>query len=628
MDNTGAGGRRVRRAWTTVALIAAVASAAVADPAVAGTGPTGPIIGVGAPAAIPGSYIVVLKDSPATEAGVQAAATVRAAATTIARRYHATTRHTYNSSLHGFSMTADEATARRLAADPAVRSVHADLLVAATDTQANPPSWGLDRVDQRQLPLSGTYAHGSAAGVTAYVLDSGVRITHADFGGRASYGWDTIDNDAVASDCHGHGTHVAGTIGGTAFGVAKNVNLVAVRVLNCAGVGSYSQIIAGIEWITTNVVRPAVVNVSLGGGLADILNDAVRASVATGITYVIAAGNDNHNACLNSPGSVSEAVTVAATDTSDARASFSNYGSCVDIFAPGVSIRSDSRSGDGTTTVMSGTSMAAPHVAGAAALLLGEDGTRTPAEIQSLLLANAGTGLVGNRVGSPDLLLRTADGVPARATILVSQPAAASRASLAVWRPPTGTWYTSGQAPISFGVAGDIPVPGHYNRDRVLDVAVWRPATGTWWIRGVATIAYGQATDQPTPGDYNRDGQLDIAVWRPSNGTWYIRGGAAVPFGATTDVAVPADYNGDGRTDIAVWRPGNGTWYIRGVGTVTFGAATDIAVPADYNGDGRTDIAVWRPSNGTWYIRGVGTYAFGGNGDLPASVRSSATATP
>jgi subtilisin family serine protease len=256
------------------------------------------------------------------------------------------------------------------------------------------------------LPLSKSYTSGTAGNVTAYVLDTGVKINHADFGGRASYGRDFIDNDAVADDCNGHGTHVAGTIGGASYGVAKQVKLVAVRVLNCSGSGSYSQILAGVDWVTKNAVRPAVANMSLGGSTTSskALEDGVRRSIAAGVSYAIAAGNDNKDACAQTPARVAAAITVGAIDSADSRATFSNFGTCVDLFAPGVKIVSTSYKG-GTAT-MSGTSMAAPHVAGVVALVLAATPTATPAQVSDVLVRGATPGRIKNAGGgSPNLLL-------------------------------------------------------------------------------------------------------------------------------------------------------------------------------------------------------------------------------
>ncbi len=280
-------------------------------------------------------------------------------------------------------------------------------------TQRNPPSWGLDRVDQRALPLDlGYTSPGSAGdGVTVYVIDTGVRTTHRDFGGRAGHGWDFVGNDKIASDANGHGTHVAGTVAGTAHGVAKKARIVSVRVLDAAGGGTTARVIAGIEWVTRHAKKPAVANLSLGGPRNDRLDAAVRASIASGVTYTVAAGNGGRPAGLYSPGSVKEAITVGATDRRDAKPAFSNHGPALDLFAPGVGITSASAASDTARATFSGTSMASPHAAGAAALHLADHPKATPAQVGRALAAGAATGKVLRRgIGSPDKLLRVPRG--------------------------------------------------------------------------------------------------------------------------------------------------------------------------------------------------------------------------
>jgi subtilisin family serine protease len=287
--------------------------------------------------------------------------------------------------------------------------------IATIDTTQPGATWGIDRIDQHKLPLSGTFSYSNTgAGVTAYVIDTGIRVSHNEFGGRASSGWDFVDNDPDASDCNGHGTHVAATIGGTTYGVAKGVSLVAVRVLDCTGSGLWSWIIAGIDYVTAQhqAGQPAVANMSLGGGANIALDQAVRNSIADGVSYAVAAGNANANACAFSPARVGEAMTSGASTSTDAKASFSNWGSCMDWFAPGQDITSAWNSSDFATNTISGTSMASPHTAGVAALYLQSFPTATPAAVQKALGSAATRRVISGlhrllNPGTPNLLLLT-----------------------------------------------------------------------------------------------------------------------------------------------------------------------------------------------------------------------------
>ncbi len=377
------------------ATAAALASIMIGSPASAAANAEGQILRTAN--AVPGSYIVVLKDTAVGgQVGTQQTA-VAAVAKTLAGRYGATVSHTYGDALNGFSAQLSEKAAKRLAADPSVAYVEEDGVFTIDATQNNPP-WGLDRIDQRALPLSTTYTYiSTGTGVTAYIIDTGIRTTHTNFGGRAVHGFDAIDNALPADDCNGHGTHVAGTTGGSTYGVAKNVRLVAVRVLNCAGSGTWAQVIAGINWVTSNhqAGQPAVANMSLGGGLMASVNNAVTASIADGVTYAVAAGNSNANACNFSPASTPNAITVGATGSNDARASFSNFGTCVDIWAPGVGVLSSYYTSNTATATLSGTSMASPHVAGAAARVLQNNPTWTPLQVRNFLVSTASPVAVG-----------------------------------------------------------------------------------------------------------------------------------------------------------------------------------------------------------------------------------------
>ena len=332
-------------------------------------------------------YIVVLRDDEA-DPDSKAKALVKANGGSL--------KHVYKKALKGFAVSdlSDEGVAA-LRASAGVAYVEADQIMTADGTQANPPSWGLDRIDQRTLPLNQSLTtQNDGAGVTAYIIDTGLNASSTDFTGRIQAGQDFVDNDADPNDCHGHGTHVAGTVVGTKYGIAKAAKVVAIRVLNCQGSGSNSGVIAGVDWVALNASKPAVANMSLGGGFSSALNDAVARAVAAGVTFAVAAGNSNANACNSSPSSEPSALTVGATTISDAKASYSNYGSCVDIQAPGSSITSDWIGSATATNTISGTSMASPHVAGAAALVLAGNTNLTPAQVATQLISNATSGVV------------------------------------------------------------------------------------------------------------------------------------------------------------------------------------------------------------------------------------------
>lgn len=354
--------------------------------------------------AIPNKYIVVLEEWATGPKGRNSRSD--AVAWELGIVYQGKVGRVYKHALNGFSVELDEKQAEALSRDPRVKFIEEDGEMSIDAVQNN-ATWGLDRIDQRDLPLSTTYQYdGTGAGVRAYIVDTGIRASHNDFGGRVSGGFSSINDGRGTDDCNGHGTHVAGTTGGGTWGVAKGVSLVPVRVLNCQGSGTTSGVIAGVDWVTANHVKPAVANMSLGGGASSTLDAAVSNAINASITFVVAAGNSNANACNYSPARVGPAITVGATTSTDARASYSNRGSCLDLFAPGSSITSAWYTSNTSTSTISGTSMASPHVAGVAALYLASNPGASPSSVTNAILGIATTGKVTSAgSGSPNLLL-------------------------------------------------------------------------------------------------------------------------------------------------------------------------------------------------------------------------------
>jgi serine protease len=355
---------------------------------------------------IEGQYIVVLKNDAAALAHENSRRPqVATVAQEMARNHRANLVRSYDRVLRGFVVRASDEALARLLADKRVEYVEEDGIVQASATQSN-ATWGLDRTDQRTLPLSGSYTYDTTAStVHAYIVDTGIRASHTDFGGRVSGGYTAINDGRGTSDCNGHGTHVAGTVGGATWGIAKGVRLHPIRVLDCNGSGTNSGVIAGVDWVTANHVKPAVANMSLGGGASSALDTAVNNSINAGVTYAVAAGNDNSDACNYSPARVGAALTAASSTSSDARSSFSNWGSCIDLFAPGSSIKSAWSTGDTATNTISGTSMASPHIAGVAALYLAANPSASPSQVNSAIINASTANVISDIKGSPNRLL-------------------------------------------------------------------------------------------------------------------------------------------------------------------------------------------------------------------------------
>lgn len=328
----------------------------------------------------------------------------------IAKQHAGKVLQSYDTVLKGFAIylpdTAGTAFIEAMKKNPQVLSVESDTIVNIDATTQSNPDWGLDRIDQKALPLNSTYSYlQTGSGTTAYIVDTGILSSHQEFSGRVLSGYTAISDGNGTTDCNGHGTHVAGTVGGTTYGVAKNVNLVPIRILGCDGSGASSNVIAGLDWILKNGKKPAVVNMSLGGATSSSLDSAVENLYNNGYVMVVAAGHSNTDACTSSPARVSKAITVAATDNTDTRASYSNYGSCVDIFAPGSQINSSWIGSNTATKILNGTSMATPHVAGVVAEMLQSTPTASPQTISTNLLNQASSNVVKNPSGSPNRLL-------------------------------------------------------------------------------------------------------------------------------------------------------------------------------------------------------------------------------
>ncbi|RKH42714.1 S8 family serine peptidase [Corallococcus sicarius] len=524
--------------------------------------------------AVPGEYIVVLRDST-QEVRQQGAANI---AQELVSLNGGRVLRTYQHTIHGFHASMSEAEAQRLLSDPRVAYVQENGVIRLSATQTS-ATWGIDRIDQRDLPRNSSYTYNvDGTGVHAYVIDTGIRLTHTEFTGRIGNGSDLIDNDSDPTDCHGHGTHVAGTVGGTTWGVAKKVTLHGVRVLDCTGYGNDAQVIGGMDWVAANHIKPAVANMSLGDVAIPAIDDATQRMIAAGVTTVVAAGNDSANACNYSPARAPNAITVGSTTSSDARSSFSNYGTCVDIFAPGSSITSASNSGNTSSTSMSGTSMASPHVAGAAALYLGANPSATPAEVRDALVNNSTPNKVTSPgTGSPNKLLYTlfitggggTDTTPPTTSITA----------------PVGGSTLSGTASVSANASDNVGVARveFYAGTSLLGTATAAPYSIAWNTTSVANGTYALTTKAyDAANNIGTSGTVSVTV---NNGT----GSCAISEQLLVNEGFESGNTGwttssgviDGTTTGSAPRTGTYKAFLNGAGsTLTEFAYQDITIPS------------------------------------------------
>lgn len=608
---------------------------------------------------IAGQYIVAFNDD-------MNRAQIDSTAKTLANLHGGSIMFIYEDAMKGFAVQMSEKEAIALSHDPRVASVSENGYTVVTGVQTTPQGpttfWGLDRLDQRNLPLDDTNHYNRlGTSVHAYVLDMGIWVTHDDFGGRAHTvggsgggGYDSFGGDGI--DRYNHGTFVAGVIGGKTYGVAKNVELHSVKVCYDSGVNlgrcPDANVIAGINWVISNRISPSVMNMSFSGPTTPTsfnVDNAVNNAIASSITCVIGAGNDNANVSGYYPAHVGAALTVGASTRTDTKASYSNWGSGLDLFAPGgqapdhyIPVPASGWAYGGANNVtdgFTGTSAAAPHVTGAVAQYLQVNRGASPADVAAAIVGNATNGVIVNPSGSPNRLLYTRFLAPSDNRADFDGD---FKSDVSVFNRSTGLWSSlnssNGQVVnVSFGTSGDIATPGDYDGDGKTDRAIFRPSTGYWWIESSSggptqVLQFGQNGDIPVARDYDADGRTDLAVFRPSTGYWWIWNSgnntfSVIQFGLNGDHVVPGDYDGDDKADIAVFRPSNTLWYIlrSSNGAViieSFGVSTDWPVQADYDGDGKTDLAIFRTSTNQWWIKqsstgSVPVVAWGTSGDRP-----------
>jgi aqualysin 1 len=431
-------------------------------------------------------------------------------------------KHTYTKAIKGFSAKLPAAQVDKLLEDSRVAYVEEDGVTEPSEVQLNVPTWGLDRIDQQQLPLDTSYNYESnGSGVHAYIIDTGIRATHSDFGGRASVAYDAVGDGQNGFDCHGHGTHVAGTIGSTTYGVAKQVKLYGVRIAPCSGSGTISDMIEGIDWVTRNHLNPAVANISFGAsGISTSWNSAITASVKAGVVYAVAAGNSNMDACNYSPSSTPTALTVGATTSIDSKASYSNYGKCVDIQAPGTSIASLSNADDTSIRYMSGTSMASPHVAGVAALYLQTHPTASPSEVMNSVVGSATKNiLTGLDSDSPNSLLYN----------IVSYTGGDPTPPPPTEPPPTtGCTGTTYAGSVTDGGIAYHPVSGFSGRAGIYSGTMTKTNSGTAKL----ALERKQGKNWNQVATSNSVGETEIVQYSGSKGNyrWKVTGGTATTY--------------------------------------------------------------------------------------------------